>query len=58
MPDDGCKSIVDRIGVWIRDGTSRGEREAVRGHLAVCRRCRDLVEELVDVAGGLARVAA
>lgn len=56
--DDVCRTTVERLGAWARDGLSRRERAQVDGHLAECERCRALAAELVDVNHGLRGIVA
>lgn len=53
-----CRPTVHQFGRWLRGGLRKREHQAVCAHIDACRRCRALVAELVDVAGGLSRLAA
>ncbi|MEU7524391.1 sigma-70 family RNA polymerase sigma factor [Saccharothrix sp. NPDC042600] len=53
--DGACKSIVDRFGSWLRGAVGDAHDDVVRAHLGRCRRCRELADEVADVAGRLAR---
>ncbi|HEY8472427.1 MAG TPA: sigma-70 family RNA polymerase sigma factor [Natronosporangium sp.] len=52
-PAEACRSIVDRLGAYVRNGLSARDRTVVDGHLADCRRCHVLFLELGDVNAGL-----
>ncbi|MEN3362325.1 MAG: hypothetical protein V7637_6307 [Mycobacteriales bacterium] len=53
VPGEGCRSTVERLGAWARQGLSRRDRTQVDEHLAGCVRCRQLSEEVSDVNHGL-----
>lgn len=57
-PAKPCRSIVDRLGAYVRNGLSARDRVTVETHLAGCRRCHVLFLELGDVNAGLRGLAA
>jgi RNA polymerase sigma factor (sigma-70 family) len=57
-PTEQCRSIVDRLGGFIRNGLSGRDSTAVDEHLSGCRRCHVLFLELGDVNASLRRVLA
>lgn len=53
-----CRTTVEKLGAWARDGLSKRERTQVDTHIADCARCKALAVELVDVNQGLRGVVA
>jgi RNA polymerase sigma factor (sigma-70 family) len=51
--DEHCHSTVAQLGGRTRDRLSSLDTARVDAHLADCRRCRELADELADVNGGL-----
>lgn len=54
---NGCRAVVDRLGVYTAGGTRKAEGERIRAHLASCPSCRSVHAELADVCAGLSRYA-
>ncbi|WP_166442209.1 sigma-70 family RNA polymerase sigma factor [Nakamurella flava] len=50
---ESCRTTVERLGAWTRNGLSRREKTQVDAHLAGCERCRALGAELQEVNTGL-----
>ncbi|WP_409493962.1 sigma-70 family RNA polymerase sigma factor [Amycolatopsis sp. cmx-11-12] len=48
-----CRPSVERLGAWTRDGLDAREARQVEVHLAHCRSCRGLAEELAEINSAL-----
>jgi RNA polymerase sigma factor (sigma-70 family) len=57
-PGESCRSTVERLGAWARQGLCRRDKLQVEAHLAGCARCRQLGEEVADINHGLLGVVA
>lgn len=56
--NEHCRTTVDRLGAWTRDGLSKREKAQVDAHLDECVPCRALTAELADVNSTLTNKAA
>ncbi|MER7016084.1 sigma-70 family RNA polymerase sigma factor [Saccharopolyspora sp. NPDC000359] len=50
---DACRSAIDRLGAWTREGLSKRETAKVNAHLDDCDRCSAVAAELVEINGSL-----
>ncbi|MEV5540655.1 sigma-70 family RNA polymerase sigma factor [Saccharopolyspora shandongensis] len=48
-----CRSAIDRLGSWTREGLSKRETTQVNEHLGKCDRCAALAAELMEINGVL-----
>lgn len=48
-----CQPSVERLGAWTRDGLHAREASQVEAHLAHCRSCSALAEELAEINSAL-----
>ena len=56
--DQRCRTTVDRLGAWTRDGLGKRETAQIVAHLDECASCRALTAELADLNSTLTRNAA
>jgi RNA polymerase sigma factor (sigma-70 family) len=52
-----CRTTIDRLGAWTRNGLSKRDRAQVQGHLNQCTLCRTLAVELADINSTLAKAS-
>ncbi|KAA5830667.1 sigma-70 family RNA polymerase sigma factor [Saccharopolyspora hirsuta] len=50
---DACRSAIDRLGAWTREGLSKRETAQVNAHLDDCDRCSAVAAELMEINGSL-----
>ncbi|MER7081121.1 sigma-70 family RNA polymerase sigma factor [Saccharopolyspora kobensis] len=50
---DACRSAIDRLGAWTREGLSKRETTQVNKHLDDCDRCAAIAAELMEINGAL-----
>ncbi|MDA3642777.1 sigma-70 family RNA polymerase sigma factor [Saccharopolyspora indica] len=50
---DACRSAIDRLGAWTREGLSKRETAQVNKHLDDCDRCAAIAAELMEINGAL-----
>ncbi|MDA3626570.1 sigma-70 family RNA polymerase sigma factor [Saccharopolyspora sp. WRP15-2] len=50
---DACRSAIDRLGSWTREGLSKRETAQVNQHLDDCDRCAAIAAELMEINGSL-----
>lgn len=53
-----CRSAIDRLGAWTREGLSKRETAQVNAHLGNCDRCAAVAAELIEINGALKAVIA
>lgn len=51
--DQACRTVIDRLGAWTRDGLSKRDMNVVNRHMEDCVRCGGLAAELVELNGTL-----
>src|SRR5437763_1620478 len=49
----GCRPVLDKLGAYTAGGVKGAEARRIRGHLAGCRSCRSLHDELREVCAEL-----
>ncbi|WP_066934534.1 sigma factor [Microtetraspora fusca] len=52
-PLPGCRTMLEKMGAYVRSGLSRRETRMVDGHVADCVDCRTVFLELSDLVQGL-----